>query len=157
MELTSPRSTAFIQTEERSPRDVADELRGEIDVATGGNLGQPPLVTADHVCGTSDGAWGRPRESVKRGETLRAKKGVLRVLPEMNINWCKNPGEQRLYPKSDFSSILVRPLRQVWRWEPFWQRFAYKKASRWKMRCAGSSGRYSRRTSSRKSSVTPTT
>src|ERR1035438_10201604 len=39
----------------------------------------------------------------------------------------------------------------------FWQRFECKKASRWKMRCAGSSGRYSRRTSSRKSSVTPTT
>jgi hypothetical protein len=31
-----------------------------------------------------------------------------------------------------------------------WQRFAYRKASRSKMRCAGSSGRYSRRTLSRK-------
>ena len=39
----------------------------------------------------------------------------------------------------------------------FWLRFAFKKANRWKMRCAGSSGRFSRRTSSRKSSVTPTT
>jgi hypothetical protein len=31
-----------------------------------------------------------------------------------------------------------------------WQRFAYKKASRSKMRYAGLSGRYSRKTSSRK-------
>ncbi len=31
-----------------------------------------------------------------------------------------------------------------------WQRFAYKKANRWKMLCADSSGRCSRRTSSRK-------
>jgi hypothetical protein len=29
-------------------RHVADDLRGEINVATGGNLGQPALVTADH-------------------------------------------------------------------------------------------------------------
>ena len=27
---------------------VADELRGKINVATGGNLGQPPLVAANH-------------------------------------------------------------------------------------------------------------
>jgi hypothetical protein len=29
--------------------DIADELGGEIDVATGGDLGQSALVAADHV------------------------------------------------------------------------------------------------------------
>jgi len=37
-----------------------------------------------------------------------------------------------------------------------WQRFAYKKASRSKMLYAGLSGRYSRRTLSKKLNVTPT-
>jgi hypothetical protein len=33
-------------------------LRGKIDVTTGRNLGQVPVVTADHGFETSDGAWG---------------------------------------------------------------------------------------------------
>src|ERR1700679_2213911 len=60
-----------------------------------------------------------------------------------------------LYQKESDWVILKRPLG-MFGGGFFWQRFAFKKASRSKMRCAGSSERYSRRTSSRKSSVTPT-
>src|ERR1035437_2238840 len=62
-----------------------------------------------------------------------------------------------LDPRSNVSSIIRDAPLAGLEVGPFWQRFAYRKASRSKMRCAGSSGRYSRRTSSRKSSVTPTT
>ena len=41
--------------------DVADKLGGEIDVATGGNLGKMPLVTANHgIEAASRRVYGKP-------------------------------------------------------------------------------------------------
>ena len=106
-------------------RHVADELRGKIDVATGGNLGQPPLVAADHVVRNLRGKLGMARSiaSVKRsGARKRPNRGNIRrkrFYARFGTNRERISMDRRLrfYARIQCLQYHKEAPWQVWRWD----------------------------------------
>jgi hypothetical protein len=82
--------------------DIADELGGEIDVATGGDLGQAALVAADHDFQASRGSLLHLAGTAGGGKAGSMRSGSSQVAP------AKTPKVGRK-PRLEAISIQIRP------------------------------------------------